>query len=62
MRKVGLWRLRMVEGPMADSPAGGPDGEAAAVKQVARSVPILGGLIDNLSGGAERSFKQTIFD
>ena len=44
----GLWALRVVKWPVAHTPPRSPNGEAAAVEQVARTVAVLGCFIDYL--------------
>ena len=44
----GLWALRVVKGSVANTPPWSPNGEVAAVEQVARAVAVLGCFIDYL--------------
>lgn len=48
MGEVGLWRLRVVESPVAHSSPGGSEGERAAVKQVPTPVSVFSSLVDDL--------------
>ena len=44
----GLGALGVVQRAVADTPPRGPDGEAAAVEQVSRTVAVLGCFVDYL--------------
>lgn len=44
----GLWALRVVKWSMANTPPWSPNGEVAAVKQVARTIAVLSCFIDYL--------------
>ena len=50
MREVGLGRLRVVKGTVANGPPGGAEGQRAAVEEVATTVAVLGRLIHDLQG------------
>ncbi len=48
MGKVGLRALRVIKGAVADSAPSGPNGQAAAVKEISAPVSIFGRLVHNL--------------
>lgn len=48
MSEEGLGALRVVKGSVANTPPWSPNGEVAAVEQVARAVAVLGCFIDYL--------------
>lgn len=51
----GLRALRVVKWPVADTPPRSPNGEVAAVEQVARAVAVLGCFIDYLERDQQNS-------
>ena len=48
MCKVGLWRLGVIKTSMTNGATRSPEGEIAAVKVVARTVPVFGRFVDDL--------------